>query len=59
MKATGLMGEALITLDDSMVKELDSAAIANMIDDSAAAQESTAKDFADPAASKKVESANA
>lgn len=59
VKVTGLMGEALMTLGDSMVKELENVAIANKIDDSAAAHDSTAKDFADPAASGKFNSADA
>jgi hypothetical protein len=46
VKATGLMGEALMKLGD-LVK--------NKIVDSAAAQESTAKDFADPAASESAD----
>ena len=59
VKATGLMGEALMTLGDSMVKELENVAIADKIDDSTAAHDSTAKDPADPAASVKVTSADA
>ena len=58
VKATRLMGEALMTLGDSVAKEVNTAAVTNKTDESAAAHNSTAKDFADPAASEKVNSAD-
>lgn len=59
VKATGLMGEALMTLGDSVAKEVNTAAITNKIDDSAAALNSAAQVFADLAASEKLNSADA
>ena len=59
VKATGLMGEALMTLGDYVAKEVNTAAVTKKTDDSAAAHNSTAKDFADPAASEKFNSADA
>ena len=52
VKATGLMGEALMTLGDSMAKDVNTAAVTNKT------HKSTAKDFADPTASEKVNSAD-
>lgn len=59
VKATGLMGEAFMTLGDSMAKEVNIAAITNKTDDSAAAHMMAAQDFADPAGSEKLNSADA
>ena len=59
VKATWLMGEALMTLGDFVAKEVNTAAITNKTDDSAAAHNSAAQDFADPAASEKLNSADA
>jgi hypothetical protein len=59
VKATGVMGEALKTLGDSMVKEHENAAIADKTNDSTAAHDSAAKDPVDSAASGKVTSADA
>jgi hypothetical protein len=63
VKATGLMGEALQSLGDSVAEDMETAAInvdsTDKTNDSAAEQNSAAQDSADPAASEKINSADA
>jgi uncharacterized coiled-coil protein SlyX len=57
VKETGLMGDALKTLEDSVVKQVENAAIANKVDNSTADHDSAAKDVSGSAASGKVTTA--